>query len=164
MVVEGPLAPWAASIAGRLESLGYRPTTMVHQLRLVGKLSRFPQQRDLTASGLSGDAMEEFVGELQAGSAATDQLDVELSAPARWPWVQSPASRRDTAREVLDHIAQGHSTDAMARKLILNPKTVRNHVSNIFTGSKSPDRAQAIVRARDAGVGQPGRPDQRHEV
>ena len=46
MVVEGPLAPWGASIAGRLESLGYRPTTMVHQLRLVGKLSRFLQLRN----------------------------------------------------------------------------------------------------------------------
>lgn len=67
MVVEGPLAPWAASIAGRLESLGYRPTTMAHQLRLVGKLSRFLQQRELAASGLTGDVVEEFVGELRAG-------------------------------------------------------------------------------------------------
>jgi hypothetical protein len=67
MVVEGPLAPWAASIAGRLESLGYRPTTMAHQLRLVGKLSGFLQQRGLAASELTGDVVEEFVGVLRAG-------------------------------------------------------------------------------------------------
>jgi integrase/recombinase XerD len=65
MVVEGALVPWAAGIAGRLESLGYRPTTIVHQLRLVGKLSRFLHQRGLAASELTGEVVEEFVGDLR---------------------------------------------------------------------------------------------------
>jgi DNA-binding NarL/FixJ family response regulator len=62
-------------------------------------------------------------------------------------------------REILDHIAQGMNNQAIARKLFLSPKTVRNHVSNIFAKLQVADRAQAIVRARDAGLGQsPGEP------
>jgi len=62
-------------------------------------------------------------------------------------------------REVLDHIAQGMNNQAIARKLYLSPKTVRNHVSNIFAKLQVADRAQAIVRARDAGLGStPGEP------
>jgi DNA-binding NarL/FixJ family response regulator len=41
----------------------------------------------------------------------------------------------------------------LARKLFLSPKTVRNHVSNILSKIGSPDRAQAIVAAREAGYG-----------
>ncbi len=50
----------------------------------------------------------------------------------------------DREREVLDLIAQ---------RLTLSPKTVRNHVSNIFSKLQVADRAQAIVRAREAGLG-----------
>jgi DNA-binding NarL/FixJ family response regulator len=57
-------------------------------------------------------------------------------------------------REILDHIAQGLNNETIARKLYLSPKTVRNHVSNIFAKLQVADRAQAIVRARDAGLGQ----------
>ena len=56
-------------------------------------------------------------------------------------------------REVLDLIAQGHNNEAIARQLFLSQKTVRNHVSNIFTKLQVADRAQAIVRARKAGLG-----------
>ena len=56
-------------------------------------------------------------------------------------------------REILDHIAQGLNNETIARKLYLSPKTVRNHVSNIFAKLQVADRAQAIVRARDAGLG-----------
>lgn len=56
-------------------------------------------------------------------------------------------------REVLHLIAQGHSNDAIARRLFLSGKTVRNHVSNIFSKLQLADRAEAIVRAREAGLG-----------
>lgn len=65
-------------------------------------------------------------------------------------------------REVLDLIAQGHNNQAIARKLFVSPKTVRNHVSNIFAKLQVADRAQAIVRAREAGLGQ--QPGQREET
>ena len=56
-------------------------------------------------------------------------------------------------REVLDLIATGVSNSDIARRLSLSPKTVRNHVSNVFTKLQVADRAQAIVRARAAGLG-----------
>jgi len=60
-----------------------------------------------------------------------------------------------TAREheVLDLIAAGRSNTELAAELVLSPKTVRNHVSNIFAKLQVADRAQAIVLARDAGLG-----------
>jgi DNA-binding NarL/FixJ family response regulator len=55
--------------------------------------------------------------------------------------------------EVLDLIAAGHNNTEIGEQLVLSPKTVRNHVSNIFTKLQVADRAQAIVRARQAGLG-----------
>jgi DNA-binding NarL/FixJ family response regulator len=55
--------------------------------------------------------------------------------------------------EVLDLIAGGHNNTNIARRLVLSPKTVRNHVSNIFSKLHVVDRAQAIARAREAGLG-----------
>jgi DNA-binding NarL/FixJ family response regulator len=57
-------------------------------------------------------------------------------------------------REVLALIANGENNSTIARKLSLSPKTVRNHVSSIFTKLHVADRAQAIVRARKAGLGE----------
>jgi DNA-binding NarL/FixJ family response regulator len=60
-------------------------------------------------------------------------------------------------REVLNLIAAGVANADIARRLFLSPKTVRNHVSSIFTKLQVADRAQAIVQARAAGMGrQPG--------
>jgi DNA-binding NarL/FixJ family response regulator len=56
-------------------------------------------------------------------------------------------------REILNLIAQGHSNPAIARQLSLSTKTVGNYVSNIFTKLQVADRAQAIIRAREAGLG-----------
>jgi DNA-binding NarL/FixJ family response regulator len=60
-------------------------------------------------------------------------------------------------REVLELVAQGRANAAIAAELCLSQKTVRNHVSNILTKLQVADRAQAIVRARDAGLGQRSR-------
>ncbi|MEU3455838.1 response regulator transcription factor [Micromonospora sp. NPDC006766] len=59
----------------------------------------------------------------------------------------------DREREVLDLIAEGKSNSDIARRLTLSDKTVRNHVSNIFAKLQVTDRAQAIVRARQVGLG-----------
>ncbi|MFL5697963.1 MAG: DNA-binding response regulator [Ktedonobacteraceae bacterium] len=55
-------------------------------------------------------------------------------------------------REILTLISQGYTNTAIAEKLVLSPKTVRNHVSNIFSKLQVADRAEAIIRARDAGL------------
>jgi len=55
---------------------------------------------------------------------------------------------------VLDLLAQGRANLAIATRLSLSPKTVRNHVSSILAKLQVTDRAQAIIQARDAGLGQ----------
>ncbi|SRR5579875_1623181 len=55
-------------------------------------------------------------------------------------------------REILYLIAQGKNNTAIAHHLTISLKTVQNHVSNIFSKLQVADRAQAIVRARDAGL------------
>lgn len=59
-------------------------------------------------------------------------------------------------REVLHLIAQGLNNAAIAERLSLSSKTVGNHISNIFSKLQVADRAEAIVRARDAGLGRHG--------
>jgi DNA-binding NarL/FixJ family response regulator len=56
-------------------------------------------------------------------------------------------------REILDLIAQGQRNSDIAEKLFLSPKTVRNHVSNILSKLQVADRTEAILRAREAGLG-----------
>lgn len=56
-------------------------------------------------------------------------------------------------REVLTLVAQHFTNVEIAERLSLAPKTVRNHVSNIFTKMQVSDRAQAILRARESGLG-----------
>jgi DNA-binding NarL/FixJ family response regulator len=55
-------------------------------------------------------------------------------------------------REILRLLAQGKSNPAIAAELFLSSKTVANHVSNIFGKLQVADRAEAIIRARDAGL------------
>jgi DNA-binding NarL/FixJ family response regulator len=56
-------------------------------------------------------------------------------------------------REILDLIARGMSNPEITRRLVVSPKTVRNHVSNILAKLQARDRAAAIVQAREAGLG-----------
>ena len=58
--------------------------------------------------------------------------------------------------EVLDLIAAGSNNQAIAQQLFLSPKTVRNHISSIFAKLQVADRAEAIVKAREAGLGSQG--------
>jgi DNA-binding NarL/FixJ family response regulator len=56
--------------------------------------------------------------------------------------------------EILDRVAAGQRNVAIARELDLAPKTVSNHLSSIFTKLAVADRAEAIARAREGGLGQ----------
>ena len=55
--------------------------------------------------------------------------------------------------EILDLIAQGLTNSAIADRLVLSPKTIRNHVSNIFSKLQVATRSEAIIKAREAGLG-----------
>jgi len=84
--------------------------------------------------------LKNFFSELQA--------DSRTGLPAR-----AFPELTDREHDVLDLIAQGHNNKQIAERLTLSPKTVSNHISNIFNKLQVADRAQAIVRARQAGLG-----------
>jgi DNA-binding NarL/FixJ family response regulator len=92
-------------------------------------------------------------GEAHFGPEIASRL-VDFLAPAKAP---SPAEAMPelTAREreILGLIARGYSNAAIASRLFVSPHTVRNHVTHIFAKLQVADRAQAIVRAREAGLG-----------
>jgi len=66
--------------------------------------------------------------------------------------VESFDDLTDREREVLTHLARGESNAEIAQALTISVKTVRNHVSNILSKLQVVDRAQAAIRAREAGL------------
>lgn len=91
-------------------------------------------------------------GEALFGPAIATRLMSYFAAPRPTVAAQVFPELTDREREVLQLIAAGHNNDVIAQRLVLSPKTVRNHVSNIFNKLQVADRAQAIVRAREAGL------------
>lgn len=67
-------------------------------------------------------------------------------------------------REILALLAQGLTNGAIAERLALSPKTVRNQVSIIFSKLEVTDRSEAIIKAREAGLGTSARPESRPDV
>jgi DNA-binding NarL/FixJ family response regulator len=92
-------------------------------------------------------------GDAVFGPAVASRVLSYLTRPlsARDPMMFPELSDRE--REVLELIARGHSNTDISRRLVISPKTVRNHVSNVFAKLQVSDRAEAIVRARNAGLG-----------
>ena len=95
-------------------------------------------------------------GEIIFGTQLAARMLAYFTAPAAAPAPVFP-QLTERERKVLDLVAQGRANPAIAAKLSLSQKTVRNHVSNILTKLQVADRAQAIVQARDAGLGQQSR-------
>lgn len=71
--------------------------------------------------------------------------------PASRPELFPELTERE--REILSLIADGQTNAEIAEKLVISMKTVRNYVSNIFSKLQVADRAQAAIRAREAGLG-----------
>jgi DNA-binding NarL/FixJ family response regulator len=69
---------------------------------------------------------------------------------------QAFSNLTDREHEILSLMAEGYTNNAIASRLYLSPKTVRNYVSSIFTKLRVSDRSQAIVHAREAGLGSRG--------
>ncbi len=84
---------------------------------------------------------------------ATRVLDFFAAARLAVPKEVFP-TLTEREREILQLIAQGHTNTDIARELSLSAKTVGNYVSNIYSKLQVADRAEAIIRARDAGLGQ----------
>ena len=90
-------------------------------------------------------------GEAIFSPAVATRVLAYFSKPASPPQVFPTLTDRE--REILNLIAQGHPNPSIAKHLSLSTKTVGNYVSNIFTKLQVADRAQAIIRAREAGMG-----------
>lgn len=83
-----------------------------------------------------------------------EMADVALAALGRGPRPKSPfPSLTDREVDVLDLLAEGLDNASIARRLVVNDKTVRNYVSAILSKLQARDRTDAILRARDAGLG-----------
>jgi DNA-binding NarL/FixJ family response regulator len=92
-------------------------------------------------------------GEAYFGPEIAHRLMDFFSAPK--PVSPEEAFPELTSREVeiLDLIAQGHTNAKIAARLFVSPRTVGNHISHIFTKLQVADRAHAIIRAREGGLG-----------
>lgn len=110
---------------------------------------------------LKGAEQSEIVGAIHAvvaGQAifgpgiASRVLEYFAAPPVRTaePFPQLTARER----EILDLLASGRRTTAIAQRLFLSPKTVSNHLTNVFAKLEVADRTEAIIRARESGLGQ----------
>jgi DNA-binding NarL/FixJ family response regulator len=91
-------------------------------------------------------------GEAIFGAGVAKRM-VGFFARARELGVQPFPELTDREREVLEELAQGAGNATIANRLGISLKTVRNHVSSILSKLMVVDRAEAIVRAREAGLG-----------
>ena len=95
-------------------------------------------------------------GEAHFGPAIARRFVDFFSAPRIVSSEETLPELTGREREILGLIAQGHSNATIAARLFVSPNTVRNHVTHIFAKLQVADRAQAIVRAREAGLGRDG--------
>ncbi|MDX1688313.1 MAG: response regulator transcription factor [Candidatus Promineifilaceae bacterium] len=109
---------------------------------------------------LKGADQEEMLRAIRAVSRGEALFGPEIAArlTSFFNSSQSPAATAfpeltDREREVLQLVARGLSNQEIANQLSISVKTVRNHASNIYSKLQVVDRVQAIIRARDAGMG-----------
>jgi DNA-binding NarL/FixJ family response regulator len=95
-------------------------------------------------------------GEAYFGPEIARRLMDFFSAPKVASTEEAFSELTSREREILDLIARGHTNAKIAARLFVSPNTVRNHISHIFAKLQVADRAQAIVRAREAGLGREG--------
>ena len=109
---------------------------------------------------LKGADQEEIVRAIRAAAAGEAIFGPEIAARVISHFSRGAGSTAtafpsltEREREVLEMIAAGKGNATIAHELMISLKTVRNHVSNIFTKLQVSDRASAVVRARQAGLG-----------
>ncbi len=90
------------------------------------------------------------------GPGVAERIMGFFSAP-RPPAPQRPFPElTEREEEVLALVAEGKSNQEISRHLFVSLKTVRNHVSHVLLKLQVADRAQAVIRAREAGMGRDG--------
>jgi DNA-binding NarL/FixJ family response regulator len=108
--------------------------------------------------GTDPERLEHALRAAAAGDVVLDhdmaQAVMELATTRRKASTRPFAELTQREFDVLDLVAQGLDNQAIARRLVLSPKTVRNHVSNVLSKLHVADRYQAIVLSRQRGLGQ----------
>jgi DNA-binding NarL/FixJ family response regulator len=107
--------------------------------------------KDADEDELTGAVRAVARGEAIFSRAIAGRVLAFFSAPRPEPKVFPELTDRE--REILSLIAAGHPNPSIARQLFLSPKTVANYVSAIFAKMQVADRAEAMIRAREAGLG-----------
>ena len=109
---------------------------------------------------LKGADQDEIVRAVRAAAAGEAIFGPEIAARVIRHFASGSGSNAaafpaltEREREVLELIAAGKGNATIAHELMISLKTVRNHVSNIFTKLQVSDRSAAIVKAREAGLG-----------
>jgi DNA-binding NarL/FixJ family response regulator len=92
-------------------------------------------------------------GEAVFGPGVAERIIGFFSAPRSAAPQRAFPELTEREEEILSLVAQGKSNQEISRQLFVSLKTVRNHVSNILLKLQVADRAQAVIRARDAGLG-----------
>ena len=108
---------------------------------------------------LKGAEQDEIVRAIRAAAAGEAIFGPEIAQRVIAHFTSGSGSRAaafpsltDREREVLELVAAGKGNATIAHELMISLKTVRNHVSNIFTKLQVSDRSAAIVKAREAGL------------
>jgi DNA-binding NarL/FixJ family response regulator len=92
-------------------------------------------------------------GDVIFGESIATRLQAYFAAGVARPAAAAFPELTDREDEVLERIARGLANRAIATQLGISDKTVRNHVANVFNKLQVADRGQAIIRAREAGLG-----------
>jgi DNA-binding NarL/FixJ family response regulator len=95
-------------------------------------------------------------GEVVFGPGVAERIIGFFSAPKSTMMQRVFPELTEREEEILSLVAQGKSNQEIARQLFVSIKTVRNHVSNILLKLQVADRAQAVIRARESGLGRDG--------
>jgi len=109
---------------------------------------------------LKGASQDEILAALNAAVAGQLVFGPGVAARVLALFDEQPAAREhpfpeltDRERDVLDLLASGRRTAAIAEQLFLSPKTVSNHLTGIFAKLEVADRTAAVLRARESGLG-----------
>jgi DNA-binding NarL/FixJ family response regulator len=92
-------------------------------------------------------------GQAVFGPDVADRLTAYFSSLASLPGRDAFPQLTEREREVLALMARGFDNRRIAKELFLSDKTVRNHVSNVMAKIDAQDRSEAVLRARNAGLG-----------
>lgn len=116
---------------------------------LLKESGRLDLQRALAAVRAGQGILDASIaGRVLAGRFADDAA---AAGPGPDPHAFPFLTERE--REILDLVSRGLTNPAIAERLFVSEKTVRNHVSNVLSKLHVSDRAAAVARARDAGYG-----------